>query len=369
MKFENKKNVLLLIPLSIIIGFCHFINFFRKNNNHNKVILLIDLGHFGDQLMLTPAIKYLRNHDSSQSYKIFCITTILGLKALENNPDIDKVYTVDKDWDNNYNNKRWLRNYKNIYALVKKINPEIAISCRSTAYHLETIAIFNSLVKTRIGFSSKGLKSLLTNTIPYNSDSHRVNQNINLMMKFTKDVEDNIPTKPYFYPDIKNINKTKFDTLFKSGKKIVLINTFAEHDYIWDLDFYKEILEFLISKKYNIYFVGLEKDKQRINLFIRKEQYQNTFNLLGHTTIDELSYILNKSDLLVTVDTGIRHLANCFDLPIISFRKTPNLDSEFGKYTKSEYIFNEKLGREKYANTLNFVDVIKPGMICKEVEK
>ena len=114
MKFENKKNILLLIPLTIIIGFCHFINFFRKNNNHNKVILLIDLGHFGDQLMLTPAIKYLRNHYSSQPYKIFCITTTLGLKALENNPDIDKVYTVDKDWDNNYNNKKWLRNYKNI---------------------------------------------------------------------------------------------------------------------------------------------------------------------------------------------------------------------------------------------------------------
>jgi len=365
MKFENKINFLLLLPLSIIIGCCHFINFFRKNNNQNKVILLIDLGHFGDQLMLTPAIKYLRNHESSSKFKIFCITTTLGSKALANNPDIDTVFTVDKEWDNNYNNKRWFKNYRNIYSLIKKINPEIAISCRSTAYHVETIAIFNSLVKTRIGFSSKGLKSLLTNTISYNSNSHRVNQNIDLMKAFTRDKQVDVSTKPYFYPNIKNINKTKFDTLFKIDKKIILINPFAEHDYIWEIDFYKKIVEFFISKEYHIYFVGLDRDRQKIDSFLSGKNYQNVFNLLGKTTIDDLSYILNKSDLLVTVDTGIRHLANCFDLSVISFRKTPNLDSEFGKYTESEIVLNERIGRQKYANTLHCVDIIEPNMVWK----
>jgi len=369
MKFENKNNLLLLIPLSIIVGLSHFVNFFRNNNKHNKVILLIDLGHFGDQLMLTPAIKYLRNHESSKPYKIFCITNILGLKALKNNPNIDKVFTVNKDWDNNYNKKKWLKNYTNIYSLIRKINPEIAISCRSTAYHIETIAIYNSLVKTRIGFCSKGLKSLLTNQISYDSNSHRVNQNIDLMREFTRDKQSVISTKPYFYPNVKNINKTKFDILFKGDTKIVLINPFAEHDYIWKIDFYKKIVEFFISNKYHVYFVGLEKDKEKINSFLSTQNYKNVFNLLGQTNIDDISYILSKSDLLVTVDTGIRHLANCFDLPVISFRKTPNLDSEFGKYAKSEHILNEKLGREKYANTLYSVDVIKPNMIYEELEK
>ena len=369
MKFENKKNLLLLVPLSIIATLCHFINFFRKNNSHNKVILLIDLGHFGDQLMLTPAIKYLRNHESSSKFKIFCITTTLGSKALENNPDIDKVFTVNKEWDNNYNNKRWFKNYRDIYCLIKEINPEIAISCRSTAYHVETIAIFNSLVKTRVGFSSKGLKSLLTNTIPYNSNSHRVNQNIDLIKVFTKDKQVDISTKPYFYPNVKNINKTKFDILFQKDKKIILINPFAEHNYIWEISFYKRIVEFFISKEYHIYFVGLDRDRQKIDSFLSGKNYQNVFNLLGQTNIDDLSYILKKSHLLLTVDTGVRHLANCFDLSVFSLRKTPNLDSEFGKYIESEHVFNEKLGREKYANTLHSVDTIKPNMIWKQLKK
>jgi len=367
MMFENKKNFLLLVPLSIIVGFCHLINFFRKNNHHNKVILLIDLGHFGDQLMLTPAIKYLRNHKTSKEFQIFCITTTLGLKALKNNPDIDKVYTVDDKWDNNYSKKRWFKNYRNIYSLIKKINPEVAISCRSTAYHIETIAIFNSLVKQRIGFSSKGLKSFLTSTIPYDSKVHRVNQNINLIRQFTKDKKVDIPTKPYFYPDIDSIDKHKFDNLFVLNKKSVIINPFAEHSYIWEIDFYKEIVEFLISKEYQIYFVGLEKNRKIVHSFLTENNYSSVSNLLGETTIDDISYILNKSNLLITVDTGIRHLANCLNLPVISFRKTPNLDSEFGKYIESEYILNEKNGREKYANTLDRVEALEPNMILEKV--
>ena len=369
MKFENKINFLLLLPLLVIVGACHIIKFFRKNSKHNKVILLVDLGHFGDQLMLTPAIKYLRNHRSSNKFKIFCITTTLGLKALKNNPDIDQVYTVDNEWDTNYNNKKWFKNYKNIYSLIKKINPEVAISCRSTAYHIETIAIFNSLVKKRIGFCSKGLKSLLTSTIPYDSTVHRVNQNIDLIKAFTRDKKVDVPTKPYFYPNIENINKTHFDSLFQIDKKIILINPFAEHQYIWEIDFYKEILDFFIFKKYHIYFVGLERDRQKIDSFLSNKNYKNVFNLLGQTNIDDLSYILNKSDLLITVDTGIRHLANCSKLPVISFRKTPNLDSEFGKYIESEHVLNEKTGREKYANTFNMVDILKPHMVWENLEK
>ena len=109
MIFNKNINFVLLIPLYILAGFFHMINFFRTKKKGNKIILLIELGHFGDALMLTPAIEYLRNHSSSNSFKIFCITTTLGKKALEGNPHIDKVYSVDEDWDYNYDNKNGLK--------------------------------------------------------------------------------------------------------------------------------------------------------------------------------------------------------------------------------------------------------------------
>jgi len=369
MTFNKNINFLLLVPLCVLVIFCRIVNFFRIKKERNKIILLIDLGHFGDALMLTPSIKYLRNHDLSKSYKIFCITTVLGKKALDNNPDIDAVYTVSENWDHNYSNKNWLKNYKDIYSIINSINPEVAISCRSTAYHIETIAMFNALVSRRIGFSSKGLKNTLTDTLHYDNRVHRANQNIDLIKLFTKDKEKDISTIPYFYPDVNNINKSKFDEIFNIDKKIVLINIFAEHKYIWPIDFYKEIIEFLISEQYYVCFVGLEKYREKIDSFLINKNYHSVFNLSGETTIDDLSYILKKSDLLITIDTGVRHLANCYTLKVISFRKTPNLDSEFGQYVNSEIVLNEKINREKYSNVKDFVNILEPKIVIDQIKK
>ena len=367
MKFDNKLNVFLLFPLYVLVFFCHIVNFFRPKKESNKIILLVDLGHFGDALMLTPSIKYLRNHDSSKSYKIFCITTVLGKKALVNNPDIDKVFSVNEDWDYNYDSKKWFKNYNNIYSIIRSINPEVAISCRSTAYHVETIAIFNALIKRRIGFSSKGLKSFLTDTLFYDSKAHRVIQNIDLIKLFTQDKKINISTKPHFYPNINNINQSNFDNIFNINQKVILINPFAEHKYIWNIDFYDDIIKYFISKNYQIFFIGLEKHRDQIDYFLKDNNYKSIFNLAGKTTIDDLTYILKKSDLLLTIDTGIRHLSNCFNIKVISLRKTPNLDYEFGKYIESEIIINEKKNRDKYINPSDYVDTLTPEYIIKKI--
>jgi len=276
---------------------------------------------------------------------------------------------VSENWDHNYSNKNWLKNYKDIYSIINSINPEVAISCRSTAYHIETIAMFNALVSRRIGFSSKGLKNTLTDTLHYDNRVHRANQNIDLIKLFTKDKEKDISTIPYFYPDVNNINKSKFDEIFNIDKKIVLINIFAEHKYIWPIDFYKEIIEFLISEQYYVCFVGLEKYREKIDSFLINKNYHSVFNLSGETTIDDLSYILKKSDLLITIDTGVRHLANCYTLKVISFRKTPNLDSEFGQYVNSEIVLNEKINREKYSNVKDFVNILEPKIVIDQIKK
>jgi len=56
MTFNKNINFLLLVPLCVLVIFCRIVNFFRIKKERNKIILLIDLGHFGDALMLTPSI-------------------------------------------------------------------------------------------------------------------------------------------------------------------------------------------------------------------------------------------------------------------------------------------------------------------------
>lgn len=367
MKLENKKNYLFVLPLKIIEWFSRLILLSKKRRKPNKIILMIDVGHFGDQLMLSPAIKHLRESERSKDYQIYCITTHLGEKALHNNPDIDKVLVVNKNWDFNYNNFRWIRNYFNLKSLIQKVNPEIAFSCRSTAYHIETLAIFNSNISLRYGYSGKGLKKLLTNTLKYDLHSHRVDQNIDLVRLFTRS-KSIISKIPHFYPNQNNIDTRRMN-LYINDAKVVLINAFAEHDYICSLDFYLNVIKYYRERGFQVLFVGVEKNRIQVDNFLINNGIESNSNLLGKTNIDELYYLLTKSELLITIDTGIRHLANCIELPIISFRKTPNYDSEFGKYLQSETIYNEEHNRLKYANTSKSVEKLDYKMLCKEFDR
>jgi len=367
MKFERKINYLFIIPLKMVELISRSTILFKRRKKPNKIILMIDVGHFGDQLMITPAIKHLRESERSKDYQIYCITTHLGAKALKNNPNIDKVLVVNKNWDSNYNNFRWIKNYFNLKSLIQNVNPEIAFSCRSTAYHIETLAIFNSNISLRYGYSGKGLKKLLTNTLKYDLYSHRVDQNIDLLKLFTKS-KSTISKTPHFYPDLNNVDTLRMDS-YINNSKLVLINVFAEHDYIYSLDFYLNVVKHYKEKGFKVLFVGVEKNRIKVDKFLIKNGIGSNSNLLGKTNIDELYYLLSKSKLLITIDTGVRHLANCLELPIISFRKTPNYDSEFGKYLPSETIYNEKQNRLKYANTINIVEKLHYKMLCKELDR
>ncbi len=366
MTFKKSKNYILLVPLKVIELISRFLSFFIKSKSFKKIILIIDVGHFGDQLMLTPAIKHLRKSERSKKYKIYCITTHLGEKALKNNPDIDKVFSVNKNWDFNYNNFRWILNYYNLKKLIQQINPEIAFSCRSTAYHIETLAVYNSNVNFRYGYSGKGLKKLLTHTLEYDLNEHRVDQNINLIKLFTRE-NYTVNKIPYFYPDLRNIDKIRIDSYIKNSK-LVLFNVFAEHNYLWNLDFYQKVVNHYIKIGYQVVFVGTNKNRNKVDKFLRKNELETSLNLLGKTNIDEIHYLLSKSELLITIDTGIRHLANCMELPVISIRKTPNYDSEFGEYVESETVYSEKYNRLKYANTGNSVEKVNYKMLCKEFD-
>ena len=125
---------------------------------------------------------------------------------------------------------------------------------------------------------------------------------------------------------------------------------------------------FYEKKGYKVLLVGTKNNHNRVEDFLNKNKINKKKNLLGKTNIDELYYLLSKAHLLITIDTGIRHLANCIELPTISLRKTPNYDSEFGKYVNSEHVLNEKKGRKKYANTEHNEYLIKPEMLYERYE-
>ena len=59
---------------------------------------------------------------------------------------------------------------------------------------------------------------------------------------------------------------------------------------------------------------------------------KNIFDLCGETSIDESAYLMKKSKLILTNDTGMMHIASAFDVPIISFWGCTKPDLGFYPY-------------------------------------
>jgi ADP-heptose:LPS heptosyltransferase len=97
-----------------------------------------------------------------------------------------------------------------------------------------------------------------------------------------------------------------------------------------------------------ILFIGGESEKKISSQIINSMKCNNVSDLCGKTSIDESAYLIKKSKLVLTNDTGMMHIASAFDIPIISFWGCTKPSLGFSPYqanVKSETIITELSGR------------------------
>jgi heptosyltransferase-2 len=101
----------------------------------------------------------------------------------------------------------------------------------------------------------------------------------------------------------------------------------------WPSDYIIELLHLLLkySKNIEIFMLGGNNENQLNEVIIQHSKWaKNIFNTAGKININETAALLSTSDLLVTNDTGIMHIATGLQLPTIAiFGSTVE---EFGFY-------------------------------------
>ena len=76
----------------------------------------------------------------------------------------------------------------------------------------------------------------------------------------------------------------------------------------------------VISKlKTPVLLLGSYEDKEVASKVVDITKSNNIFNFCGETSIQESAYLIKKSNLVLTNDTGMMHIASAFQSPIISF--------------------------------------------------
>ncbi|MEW6558180.1 MAG: glycosyltransferase family 9 protein [Elusimicrobiota bacterium] len=342
--FVHKRNFYLLILIDrflyLIFKICAIFKIPKKNSCYEDRILLLEPAHLGDVLLTTPAIRYIK--EANPDKKIICLLSSAGAIALKKNNNISSIHIIDLPWYNNSGGI--LKSVFFFFKLIKALHdlkPKAVINFRTASYHREHLAMWLSGVPERIGVSHKGFGFLLSKEIPYQNVEQAALQKLKIIEKWLGERFDNHSIKIDYF--INETARESADKKFKNlkinqGKIIVGINPSAQHKFLWPQQYYIALCKALYKDlNSEILFIGTSNFKNSVSS-IQKGLGFNTYSLVGETTLDEVSIIIQKLDMLITEDTGIRYISGVYNIPTYVLRNGANSSIEFGQHIETEKI-------------------------------
>ena len=270
--------------------------------------LIIRFSSIGDIVLTTPVIRCIKNQvkDSEVHY----LTKKQYSSILENNPYIDKLWQLDK-------------NFKTIISDLQKEKFDYVIDLH---HNLRTLRIKNKLKVIFFSFKKLNIEKWLM-----------VNLKINRLPK-VHIVDRYLDTVRLF--DVKNDNEGLDYFLSEEDEKLAPeISSLLEKEFIvLSIGALHKTKKAPVSKwaeicnKLNIQAVilGGETDIPEAGEIVKLSTNRNILDLTGKLSLNKSAYVIKQSKLVITHDTGLMHIASAFKKIIISI--WGNTIPEFGMY-------------------------------------
>lgn len=287
--------------------------------NYNK-ILIIRTDRIGDVLLSTPAIKAIR-----RNFPFAHIAVMVRPYAEEimlGSPYIDEVILYDKD----EKHKSIFSSLKFAFNLRRK-RFDVALILHPT--NRVNIISFLAGLPERIGWNRK-MGFLLTRKIAdkkYLGEKHEIEYTLDIIKEIGVEAKD----KTLFMP-LRKDHKKKIEEFLKENKlgekdKLIAINPTAScPSKTWPLENFIKLSN-ILAKKYNVKILVISgpKDSQKIKGLVNS--LENAIDASGKVSIGGLTWLLKKSRLLISNDSGPVHIATSVGTPVIAIfgRSQPGL--------------------------------------------
>lgn len=208
---------------------------------------------------------------------------------------------------------------------IRHFSPDIWLALRpsNTLFHTALATFSGAAVKIRHALPS-GKKAradmafIYTYIHPFYPEKHQIQNNLKLIKCFQSDISD----KP-FLPFVTLNDKARTTPLkikgIVLGSKTVCIHAGgnqAEKRYPPHL--YANVIDILMEKGYKILLLGGHADRninQRIQAKITRKNYTD---VSGQLELMQTAFVLKKSRALITNDSGIMHLADLLNVPLVA---------------------------------------------------
>lgn len=279
-------------------------------------ILVVQLNRIGDLILLTPMLKALK-----EKYREGDIHFLAGRKnfdVADNHPLIDKTYTYKK-------------NPVSIIMLIAQLRLnkyDIWIDPRDHESSEGNFLARMVNAKTRIGFNPPGSK-VFTHSMKSDSELTGLHYTTRALTALEHLNINSVENKPVLYV---TPGSEVYVDQFLSGSSInkyYCLNISANGpDRYWQPDKWMEFINSIDTKDNEIVLVSLPTDIDSAEHI--RESCKNVHVFKSRSIIDIFS-LISRSEMVITVDTSIVHIASAFNKPVLALYV--NLQNFYSQYS------------------------------------
>lgn len=295
-----------------------FLSLFKRSDKIRETIinniLVVKIGTIGDTLLLVPVLKAIKNAYPKASL------TVVGSKnnyeVLNRYPFIDilKIFEVSKA----------IKKPDYFFEFIKGINDRKYDVIMDFEPWPRISALLAFFVKTgyKMGFKTKGQfrHRLFDSAILHSPTHHEIDNYISL----ANAIGVSVSSKCIEFP-IADSDKLFVDDLLKMEgipyDNLILFHPWSSgykgHLKEWGINNFVRLAKLLTEEGYLIGITGT-RDNQPASENILKDCPEHVISFCGRFTLGQTASLIQKSLLLITVNTGIMHLGAMLKSPMIA---------------------------------------------------
>ncbi len=299
-----------------------------------KKILALRLDYIGDVVMTSPALNVLRK--KFPDAKILLITNTISKDFFDADTAVDEVLTFNWPWPyHKSDNLFTYPKFKDLVLLIRRLRSEQIDMLVDFRGDLRFIILFGVLagIKVRISNSRSGRTDLLAYSSIYDFNKHEVERAVDIVRCLDINTQEIRPKFVFHREETRIIiEKFKQETGLSYPAKIAIVAPYSSKDVkSWPPEYFIDVITYLKNKGYVVLVAGTKGEATDAEKLLKNFD-GSVYSFAGKTTVREMAALIAVSNIIVGIDTGVLHLAACFNIPIVAIFG-PTRAIEFSPYS------------------------------------
>ena len=276
-------------------------------------VLVIRLGLLGDGVLLTPALRLLR--EAFPAARVDVLATPIQRVLFDTLPTVDRVV----EWTAGdlleprlaLQPRCWREALRQL-AELRRARYDLALSCYGPLG--SAIALLSGAAQ-RIGYAGEAFPGTLTRALPgarWDRPWHDAEYNVEVV----RAAGASGPTPPTELALPAENLPISLEALRPSGGPLVVLHTGAVNGRAkrWPFAHWRTLVERLRADGCRLLFVGADAEDARFAADVAASEE----NLVGKTSLHQLAGVLERASVFVTADSGPMHVATALRRPVVA---------------------------------------------------